>query len=202
MIIDLSVTLNERTPVYPGDPQTEISSAGTLDQAGYEDHYVCIGTHIGTHIDAPSHMIADGKNLHEFPIERFTGRGVLIIAQETFDIETLKNADIQEGDIVLFNTGMSDKYQDPSYFTDYPAMSEDIAAYLVQQKVGMVGVDTCSVDNQEGFPIHKQLLAAEVLIIENLTNLKALEGMTFKVHAYPIKLELDGAPARIVAEVI
>ena len=81
-------------------------------------------------------------------------------------------------------------------------MSEEIANYLISKKVSMVGVDACSVDNQEGFPIHKLLWAADVLIIENLTNLEVLEGnLSFKIHAYPIKLEIDGAPVRVVAEV-
>ena len=201
MLVDLSVALNEGTPVYPGDPETKITAAGVLEQNGFQDHYVCMGTHVGTHIDAPSHMIVGGKNLNEFPLERFTGRGVHIPVQDTFDIDVVKNAGVGEGDIVLFDTGLSVKYGDPEYFSNYPAMSEEVAAYLVEQKVSMVGIDTCSIDNQEGFPIHKQLLSAEILLIENLTNLKALERESFIVHAYPIKLEIDGAPVRVVAEV-
>lgn len=54
--IDLSVPLNEDTPVYPGDPKTKITTAGILEKDGYEDHYVCVGTHAGTHVDAPRHM--------------------------------------------------------------------------------------------------------------------------------------------------
>lgn len=195
MFIDLSVPITEETPVYPGDPATNIQAAGTYDESGFQDHYVSLGTHVGTHMDAPSHMIRGGKSLHEFPIEKFSGRGVLT----TFD--AVRSADIQEGDFVLFATGMSGKYDQPEYFSEYPAMSEDIAQYLIDRKVGAVGVDACSVDNEDGFPIHKLLLANDILIIENLTNLMALGGKEFRVHAYPLKLELDGAPVRAVAEV-
>lgn len=80
-------------------------------------------------------------------------------------------------------------------------MSEEMASYLVDQKVNMVGVDTGSIDNLDGFPIHKTLLAGNVLIIENLTNLEQLIDRKFKVYALPIKLALDGAPARVIAEV-
>jgi kynurenine formamidase len=197
MLIDLSVPINEQTPVYPGDPATKIAKAGTHSESGYQDHYVSMGTHVGTHIDAPAHMIEGGKNLSEYPIERFQGRGHLIT-----DFLAVKSVDLQEGDIVLFHTGLYHAYHEPRYFTDYPAMSEEVAQYLIEKKVGMVGVDTCSVDSKEGFPIHKLLLGAEILIIENLTNLEPLTGKEFRVHAYPLKLEIDGAPARVVAELV
>lgn len=200
MLIDLSVTLNEQTPIYPGDPATKIEPAGDIKKDGYCDHYVSIGTHVGTHIDAPMHMLEGGKSLDQVPLEQFVGRGRLIEVDGT-DFESVKSVDIKEGDIVLFHTGMSDKYLNPVYFENYPAMSEEVARYLVQAKAKIVGVDTCSVDNQDGFPIHKILLAGGVLIIENLTNLNELSGKNFTVYALPIKLQIDGAPARVIAEI-
>ncbi len=200
-LIDLSVKLNEATPVYPGDPATKIEPAGVLEKDGYADHYISMGTHVGTHIDAPAHMISGGLTLDKLHIEQFVGPGKYIAVANSFVLETVKQANLQAGDIVLFHTGMSDKYYDPVYFEDYPAMSEEIAKYLVDRKVRMVGVDTCSVDNIDGFPIHKILLGAGVLIIENLTNLGELSGKEFKVYALPLKLDIDGSPARVIAEV-
>ncbi len=95
---------------------------------------------------------------------------------------------------------MSDVYYKPEYYDNYPAISENIGNYLVKKKVKMVGVDMCSIDH-EPFPVHKILLKRNILIIENLTNLGALEGKSFKVYAFPIKLQIDGAPARVIAEV-
>jgi arylformamidase len=60
-------------------------------------------------------------------------------------------------------------------------------------------MDTGSFDNAEGFPVHKQLLGADILLIENLTNLEPLIGKQFKLYALPLKLERDGAPARVIA---
>ncbi len=200
MLIDLSVTLNEQTPIYPGDPATSIKPAGVLANDGYNDHFVSMGTHVGTHMDAPMHMLEGGQSLDTFSLDRFVGRGRYIEVQAG-DFSAIKDVDIQEGDIVLLNTAMSDKYHDAVYFEDYPAMSEEIAHYLVEKKVSTVGVDACSVDNQDDFPIHKILLSSDVLIIENLTNLSQLKGKDFRVYALPIKLQIDGAPARVVAEV-
>jgi arylformamidase len=201
MFVDLSVTLNRQTPVYPGDPAIKIEPAGVIDRDGWNDHVISVNTHVGTHIDAPLHMIAGGKTLDRMQIEQFVGRGRLIEIDTEFNLGSLKEAGIKEGDIVLFRTGMSGYYHEPVYFENYPVMSEEMAHYLVECKVKMVGVDAGSVDNADGFPIHKILLNSNVLIIENLTNLDKLTGNEFRVYALPVKLDIDGAPARVIAEV-
>jgi kynurenine formamidase len=199
-IIDLSVTINEQTPVYPGDPTPQIKPAGILANDGYNDHTITVGTHLGTHIDAPFHMLADGKTLDTFPLERFVGKGTYINVNGTYDLEEIKKISIVPNDIVIFDTGLGAKYFEPSYFEDYPAIPEDVATYLVEKKISMVGMDTCSPDHDE-FIAHKILLAGNVLIVENLTNTHLLAGKQFTVYALPIKLEIDGAPARVIAEV-
>ncbi len=197
-IVDLSVVLNEGTPVYPGDPATKIEPAGVFDKDGYNDHYVSVGTHVGTHIDAPIHMIADGKTIDQFPLDKFIGRGVYVkVENKTFDLEKLKNIDIREGDIVLFHTGMSDLYGQSEYFDQSPEIPEEIAKYLVDKKISMIGVDMCSPDKPP-FNTHKIFLGADVLIIENLTNLSELEDKEFKVHALPLKLQIDASSARVI----
>ncbi len=198
-IIDLSVLINEQTPVFPGDPKATVTSGSILEKNGYQDHNISISTHVGTHIDAPAHMVTGGKNLDEFPIDKLLGKGVCIKVNDKFDIEVIRKVDIEEGDIVLFHTGMNNKYFETEYFEKYPAMTEDLANYLVSKGVKLVGFDSCSPDH-DPFPIHKILLGNDILIIENLTNLDQLAGKRFKIYALPLKLEVDGAPARVVAE--
>jgi len=201
MYVDLSVPLNQETPVYPGDTPVKIEQANLIDRNGYNDHVISINIHSGTHIDAPIHMIKGGKTLGATPLEQFIGRGRLVSAEKEFSLERLQQANIEEGDVVLFRTGMSKHYHEPLYFETYPAMSEEIARYLVERKVKMVGIDAGSVDNIDDFPVHKILLAGDVLIIENLTNLEQLIDKSFTVYALPVKLDIDGAPARVIAEV-
>jgi arylformamidase len=202
-LIDLTVPLSEQTPIYEGDPETKIIAGATVAKDGYADSYISVYSHTGTHIDAPVHMLADSqKTLGTYPLEQFVGRGVYIdVTTKKFDLAMVRSADIQAGDIVLFHTGMSDVYHESVYYDDYPAIPEDIANYLAAQKVKMVGVDMCGVDH-EPFPIHKILLAGDVLIIENLTNLDALAGKDFDVYALPLKLDIDGSPARVIAQLI
>lgn len=199
--VDLTVPLNENTPVFPGDPKVKVAQAGSLEKNGYQDHNISISTHVGTHIDAPAHMVAGGKNIDEFPIEKFFGNGVYIKVDGSFDLESIKSVGIEEDDIVLFHTGMGSKYFEAEYFEKYPAMTEDVANYLVSKGVKIVGFDSCSPDH-DPFSIHKILLGNDILIIENLTNLDQLAGQQFKIYALPIKLEVDGAPVRVVAEIL
>lgn len=202
MFIDLSHRLNNDTPVYPGDAEIKITIADAFEQNGYLGHNLELGTHSGTHIDAPAHMIEGGKTLDKFGVESFVGRGCYIFLENgEFTLEAVQNADIKPGDIVIFDTQSSYHFKKPEYFTDYPTMSEEIAQYLVDMKVRMVGVDTCSIDILPDFPVHKLLLENDILIIENLTNVEQLTGYTPTIYALPIKTDLDGAPARVIAEV-
>jgi arylformamidase len=202
MIIDLTHRLNNETPVYPGDTEIKISTTDLIENNGYLGHSLKLGTHSGTHIDAPAHMVDGGKTLDKFGPDAFVGRGCYIFLENgQFTLEAVQAADIQEGDIVIFDTQMSYHFKKPEYFTDYPVMSEVIARYLASKKVKMVGLDTCSADKDSEFPIHKILLGNNILIIENLTNIEQLTDHSFTVYALPIKLDLDGAPARVIAEV-
>ncbi len=201
MIIDLSVHLDDRTPAYPGDPHFEARTAGTFAREGYNGHSISMGTHTGTHIDAPSHMLPDGGNIDLFPLSQFIGRGLYVDATGGFSLATLQAADVRAGDIVVFDTGTAARFYEPDYFTRYPVMPLEIAKHLVEKKVAMVGVDTCSLDNTPEFPNHKLLLDAHILAMENLTNLGALAGRDFTVYALPLNLSLDAAPARVIAEV-
>lgn len=194
--IDLSVVVNEDTPVYPGDPTVKIERAGVFAKDGYNDHSLSFGNHVGTHIDAPNHMLDGGKTLDKFSAEQLVGQGRLASG---IDIEAVQQAGIKEDDIVLLQTGMADFFGKDEYYKNYPEISEEVANYLVDKKVKMVGMDMASPDHSP-FKIHKILLSRDILIIENLTNLAELVGKRFIVYALPINLQLDAAPARVIAE--
>lgn len=100
----------------------------------------------------------------------------------------------------MFFTGASDFFKDEKYWHEYLVPDEATIKILIDKKVPLVGVDTGSFDNAEDFPVHKALLGADILLIENLTNLAPLAGKNFELYALPIKLEKDGAPARVIAK--
>lgn len=203
-IVDLTHTFTDAMPVYPGDQQASVRQIAAIDTDGYADHFLSTGLHVGTHIDAPAHMIAGGKKIHELPPEFFCGKGVLIDARgkEVLDAKMLGqsgHASISDGTVVLFCTGWSSRFHTSEYFTGFPVMTEDVAEELVRRKIRMVGFDAPSPDRAP-FSVHKILLGAGVLIIENLTNLEELLGVPqFEVRAFPVKIAADAALARVVA---
>ncbi len=201
MLIDLSAKLDNKTPHYPGDPPFTLTKIQEIRDSGYRLHTIESGTHAGTHVDAPSHMIDSGVNASELNLTIFTGQAICIDARLGFDESMLKKIDFKECNIVIFNTGTHSRYYEPSYFTDYPAISESIARFLVDNGAKLVGLDTCSADNTPNFLVHKILLENNIPIIENLTNLDAVTDKSFTLYAFPLKMDTDGSPLRAVAEV-
>lgn len=144
-------------------------------------------------------MLAGGKNVSQYPIDSFVGRGRYVDATKGLSLEAMKNAHIQKADIVIIDTGRGHHYFEPDYFEDSPALSEEMAQYLINRQVKMVGLDTGSTDILDGFPIHKLLLSHDILILENLTNVSSLANTSCTIYALPLRLELDGSPARVIA---
>lgn len=203
-LIDLTHTFTNDMPVYPGDACSKLYQSDFIKDCGVSDHKIETGMHVGTHMDAPLHMVEGGALICEFPVDKFQGRGVLIDARgtKTIDIEILKNYDIQEGDIVLIWTDWDKKFRNDDYYQDWPFMTVEFAQALVDNKIALIGMDTPGPDPIcDDFPVHKTFLPNNVLIIENMTNLGALENKEFKVHAYPAKYHADAAPVRVVAEI-
>jgi kynurenine formamidase len=199
MIYDLTQPVDENLPVYPGDPHVKIEQVGQLERDGFNDRLLTMGTHNGTHMDAPAHMFSGGKQLKDYPTDRFVVPATCIDARNGFDAEVLRTKLAQPGLAVLFYTGASDYFTDEKYWHKYAVLTDEICGILINQKVVLVGIDTGSFDIEKGFPVHKKLLTADVLLIENLTNLTELVGKQFELFALPLKLEVDGAPARVVA---
>jgi len=203
-LIDLTHTFTDDMPVYPGDDCSKLYQSDFIKDCGVSDHKIESGMHVGTHMDAPLHMVEGGALICEFPVEKFQARGVLIDARgrDMVDTDILENHDIKQGDIVLVWTGWDKKYRTDDYFKNWPVMTIAFAQALVDLKIAVIGMDTAGPEMEETFPVHKTFLPNNVLIIENMANLNALEGKNFKIHAYPMKYEADAAPVRVVAEII
>ncbi len=200
-LIDLTHTFTDKMPVYPGDPEASLQPAASIEKDGYTDHKVEMVMHVGTHLDAPLHMISGGKTIDQINPDKFFGRGVVVDASkvEKIDLSLLDSVEIKEGDVVLIYTGFSHKYRTTQYYENYPPITEGFAQKLVDLKIKIVGMDMLSPD-QPPFLTHKILLGNEVLILENLTNLdQLLEIKDFEVIALPAKFKADAASVRVIA---
>lgn len=203
MYIDLTHTFTSDMPVFPGDPVPELLKIATVKKDGFLDHKISTGMHIGTHMDAPAHMVEAGKYLSDFAPEKFFGRGVILDARgkTSAGVDLLNGVSIKPNDIVLVCFGWSTEFQKEQYYLNYPEISEQLAEKLSLMGINAVGMDTPSPDRAP-YKAHKIFFEKNILIIENLTNLESLmHHKNFEVVALPAKFKTDSAPCRVVAKV-
>ena len=113
------------------------------------------------------------------------------------EIET-KLDRVKEGDIVFFLTPHSDKVYENYYFTSNPVLTQKTAQELVDKKIKMVGFDSPTPDN-DPYTLHKLFFRHDILIVENLVNLKKFAGKRFQCIVLPLKIkDGDGAPCRVI----
>jgi arylformamidase len=203
---DLSHTLHAGMPVFPGDPEVRLSGADAAPPwrvTGLE-----LGSHSGTHIDAASHFVERGATSDTYPLERFVLECAVIHLQVNAG-QALAWDDIAAGlpaepagRGVLLHTGW-DQHWDGPQALEHPFLSEDAAQRLAAAGVGLVGTDALNVDAtaEPTTGVHEALLGADVLVVENLTNLGELEGGKSYTCAFvPLKLAgCDGSPIRAYA---
>lgn len=210
--IDLSHNIENGMPVFPGSPAVKISQFASVDKDGFAEKEVQILNHVGTHMDAPAHMISGGQHLDQMNINDFSGKAIVIsFAHE--DLEDLEQDDylgqfeseIRDVDFVLLHTSWSKKWGEESYFSEYPALDEKGAKYLAGFRLKGVGIDAISIDmhNSQKYEAHHELLSNNMVIIENLRGLDQLRADHFHFFAFPLPLSnADGAPVRAVASYI
>lgn len=198
---------------YPGDPAVSVTPHASFESDGYRVANIACSTHSGTHVDAPSHMLAEGKFLDEFDVDAFQFDARLVDCTEYGDREAIDVDAIPDGldesavDALVFNTGYSERWGRRDYF-DHPYLTESAARRCIDLDCD-VGLDTASVDptptrnasedEPTDYPAHAALLGAGRLVVENLANLDGLPEW-FTLHAYPLPVGADGAPVRAVAE--
>jgi len=198
--VDLTMLINENTPIFPGDQKPTFEQIAIFENDGWNEHRFTLNSHFGTHIDFPYHMIQNGKTQDDFALESLIGTGKLIDVRGQIKIHASLSG-VKQGDTLLFLTHNSQEKNAEKYFKSYPVMTEELANEIIKRKVKIVGIDSWTPDACP-FPIHKLLLSNGVLIVENLVNLQALLNQKFKVFVAPLRMDLfDGCPARVFAEV-
>jgi kynurenine formamidase len=205
---DLSHPLQTGMQTYPGDPDVALAPHADFDTDGYRVTALSLGSHTGTHVDAPSHTEPDGKTLGDFPLDTFRFDAQMIDvrrdARAPIDVDDFPTA--TDADLLVFHTGWDDHWGTDRY-RDHPYLTAAAGEWCVEHDYH-VATDALNVDptpspnasdeEPSGFGAHHALLGAGRLIYENLTGLERLPSR-FELHAYPLALDADGAPVRAVA---
>ncbi|MHB9287606.1 cyclase family protein [Halobacteriales archaeon Cl-PHB] len=221
--VDCSQPVESGMPVYPGDDPVSVEVSATVPEDGSCMRKLSVSSHVGTHVDAPSHKVADGPTLSDFDVTdfRFNARLVDCTAcnpRQRLTVDDLPAAvrehpdEAADNPMLVFRTGWSGHWGSERY-RDSPFLEPDLAAWCAERGFH-VGIDAFSPDpvasadpDREGAeeptdtPAHAALCGAERLIVENLRGLDRLPNQ-FQLVAYPLAIrEGDGSPVRAVAHV-
>jgi arylformamidase len=202
-LLDVSVPLSQAMPTYPGNPAFQLDPIKRIaDGASSNVSRLVLGTHSGTHVDAPKHFIDDAGGVETMRLDLLIGRArvVEITKRGGITAEDLTTAGLREDLRVLFKTPNSALWNSATFHNDYAHLTESAARYLVEQGVKVVGIDYLSVEQfkKPGAPAHKALLSNDIIIIEGLNLADAEPGM-YEMYCLPLLIAgADGAPARVV----
>jgi arylformamidase len=205
MIYDVTVPISNALPVWPGDPPVQLSRKSHASRD--KTHTVRLtaiemGSHTGTHMDAPFHMIDGGKRLSDFPLDTLIGKVTVfeIPSARSIGRAQLEGFDWTDIERVLLKTENSKHWNDGKFYEEFVYLEPDGAEFLVERGVRLVGIDYLSIDKfrSESHPSHFVLLKKNILIIEGL-NLNAVPQGKYSIFALPLNLQdADGAPTRVV----
>lgn len=200
-LFDISATISERLPVFPGDPVIRIEHAGPATDP-FHLTSIRFSTHTGTHIDAPAHLLKNGATVDAIPLETLIGScRVVDLRGRTgaIGVADLEGLDLAGTRRLLLRTDNSKLWKADGFSEDFRGLAAETAAHLVRLGVQLIGIDYLSIEPfTGGGEVHRILLEAGVVILEGL-DLSAVDPGEFELLCLPLKLgAVDGAPCRAV----
>jgi len=206
-IIDLSHKFSVDDMVFPGTQGMSYTKTHTIEKDSYNLGIARINSHAGTHTDAPYHFIPNGKKLGEVDLNIYVGPAVAIDCRNKKALSLINVSDIKpyEEEIikkkrVLICTNWYKQVNTEAFYTEYPAITVELADYLISLGVILIGVEGPSLSESKGMEVHQHLLGKEIAIIESMKNLDQLLGKEFILCSAPLAfMEADGFPIRAYA---
>lgn len=214
-IVDLTYPIHEGMTTFPSHwhPVVEVTILGRHGIENRETRKVVLGTHTGTHCDAPRHFVPGGQTVDDLRLETLIGPAVVVDLSKSCPSQELDVADLEkelgrrEVERLVLRFDWSDHWGTREYYTAHPFISEAAARWVVDRGVKLLAMDTPMPDNpangwgsDRDSPNHKILLGSGVILVEYLCNLRELSRSEIDLVVLPLKIkEGDGAPARCVA---
>jgi arylformamidase len=206
-LFDISLELSPRLPVYPGNPPYELTPVKRIKEGASSNvSRLVLGTHTGTHIDAPLHFLDDGPDAADLALDTLVGpcRVVAVTPLEGrgISVDDLERAGADPPPArLLLRTPNSELWGAARPFTpSFTFLTGKAAEWLAKNGVRLVGIDYLSIEEfrTRGAPAHHALLGAGAIIIEGL-NLAGIDAGDYELICLPLRIAGgDGAPARVV----
>lgn len=210
-IIDLSYTIDNNcmTCGTPWHEKVKLKHIGKIRDVGRNTHSIVLGSHTGTHMDAPLHFFDGETGIDEVDLEKICGKCCVVNMSNKKGGSVITKEDLQNVIIekrMLFRFDWFKHWQKEDFYKGFPFFSIEAAEYLVEQGLKVIALDTPSPDDgsaigmKDDSPVHKLFLKNNVTIIEYLTNTDKLDShKDYQLIALPLKLKnCDGSPARVI----
>lgn len=201
-IIDISLPLSETTIVYPNNVPLSIETHAHMPESTTHLSKIIMGTHTGTHVDAPMHAVIGANSLDQIPLETFIGICRVIDVSHRVGGEAVKKEDLGKvlsGERILIKTSNSIRGFD-NFYDDYVYLDGDAADWLAEIGVSLVGIDYLSIKqrgSKDQRP-HTSLLGKNIPIIEGI-NLNHVGAGKYELICLPLKLVgVEGGPVRAI----
>ncbi|MDE3056507.1 MAG: cyclase family protein [Bacteroidota bacterium] len=200
-VIDLTHPITDNMPVYfPWHPATEIVQTATYAHDRCEVRRLAIGTHSGTHIDAPSHILEGTPALDKYDPNLWCMKAQVLDFTPRQPRQEIMKEEVQEklkqrGIGVIIKAGWDVHFGKNDYYKTYPPISNAAAEFFLAMNVPLVAADTPFT-----LDVHYLLLRRGIPLVTNLNNTARLkEGIVTLISAPLLIAGADGAPARVFA---
>lgn len=225
LLWDLSQRVRDGMQVFPGDPDVRIGSALTVSRDAVAVTHLDLGSHSGTHVDAPSHTIIGGRTVDEIPLDWLIGPAIIIPidaeADQEIDADALF-ATLPErlpARVALASSWC--RHFGAEAYLHHPYLSPTTARELVRRGMRVLAIDwlnpdpTLSMSADDPLPVHQVVLGGDGVIVENLRGLVELhrhvvgeekpggsnQSYSFvELMTVPLRIDgCDGSPVRAYA---
>lgn len=213
-IIDLTLPIQHGMMTFPVSwhPRVEVTQLGRLGIENRETRKLVLGTHSGTHCDAPKHFIPHGISVDRISLQTLIGPARVLDFSKVKMRQAIRVGDLKaklgraKPERILLRFDWSKQWQKANYYRDHPFLSEEAASWLVERGLRLLAMDTPMPDDPRNgrgspndSPNHKIFLGSGVVLVEYLCNLKAIRKPNVQLVVLPLKITgADGSPVRCV----
>jgi arylformamidase len=202
--IDISWPITPDMTAYKDKAVVAFSYTKTFEKDGARESVITMGSHTGTHVDAPSHFLGDGKAIQDCLLETICGSCIVLDCTEVAEVitdESLREHEMEQGAIILLKTHNSALAANASFRYDFVYLAASGAEYLASKKIKAVGIDYLGIERQQpNHETHTILMRNGIVIIEGL-RLADAESGSYRLWCLPLRIQgLEAAPARAVLE--
>lgn len=215
-IIDLTLTISPEMPIFPSPylPKVRLDPLARHEKEARSTSLLTIGTHIGTHIDAPFHAIPHGKTVEQISLDNLVGPVYFLRIFGKSRNQPISAQDLQSvpknTQKLLLDTGwMKATWGTKEYFSEGAYLTDDAVDFILEMpNLQMIAMDIPNIDRFEDIvvgtpaPKHRKILGREILLVENLCNVDQLhQNKKYSITVCPLPLKgSDGSPCRVFVQ--